>query len=231
MRINKFVALATGISRRQADKLISSGAVTVNGQPSPIGHVVKAMDAVAINSRLINLPHQQILMLNKPVGYVCSRNGQGSKTIYDILPAKYHNLKPVGRLDKNSSGLLLLTNDGDLSHQLTHPSFQKTKEYIVTVRPNLTEHDRQQIEQGVELVDGLSRLRLSKIRQGWQVMMSEGRNRQIRRTFEALNYHVITLHRIRFGTYDLGDLQPGLYQSIQQPISEENNAKKPHQDK
>ncbi len=163
-----------------------------------------------------NVKYQTIL-LNKPVGYVCSRNGQGNQTIYNLLPANLHHLKPVGRLDKNSSGLLLLTNDGQLAYELTHPKFEKIKKYKIALNKDLGQADFQKItQQGVLLEDGLSTLALDLInnqRKEWKVTMQEGRNRQIRRTFEHLGYRVIKLHRTHFGPYKLGLLSSGNYQA------------------
>lgn len=217
MRINRFVALATGLSRRAADKLADSGEILVNGRPIKAGKEVAETDQITLHGRRLRLPESRTIMLNKPAGYVCSRNGQGSKTIYDLLPAELHDLKPVGRLDKDSSGLLLMTNNGELAHKLTHPSFQKEKIYEVRLDKPLTPHDWRQITQaGVVLDDGLSRFELTRQDKNnyftWAVTMSEGRNRQIRRTFAALGYMVVKLHRSRFGAYRLGRLGAGKYQ-------------------
>ena len=128
MRINQYVARATGLSRRKADAAIAQGRVAVNGQTTGVGTEVAATDAVTLDGHAIAISLQTItIMLNKPPGYVVSRAGQGSKTVYDLLPAEYRQLKPVGRLDKDSSGLLLLTNDGNLANELTHPRHAKTK--------------------------------------------------------------------------------------------------------
>src|SRR3989344_3267629 len=150
MRINKYVALASGMSRRGADEAISDKRITVNGQVALTGQEVSKNDKVTLDNQPITPPKVlQTVVLNKPVGYVCSREGQGSKTIYDLLPPELYHLKPVGRLDKGSSGLLLLTNDGDLAHKLTHPSFQKEKVYKVTLNKPLTPYDIVKIREGV----------------------------------------------------------------------------------
>ena len=207
MRINKYVALASGMSRRGADEAISDKRITVNGQVALTGQEVAVNDKVTLDSQPITLPKVlQTVVLNKPVGYVCSREGQGSKTIYDLLPPELHHLKPVGRLDKDSSGLLLLTNDGDLAHQLTHPSSQKEKVYEVELDKPLSEMNKVKIESGIEIGDGLSKLGLSGIEKNWTVTMNEGRNRQIRRTFEAVGNSVEKLHRTQFGPYSLEEL-------------------------
>lgn len=215
MRINKFVALATGISRRAADTAIQNGRVYVNGERSATGQDVTDTDNVTLDGRAITTDVKlTTIMMNKPVGFVCSRDGQGSKTIYDILPQELRKLKPVGRLDKYSSGLLLLTNDGQLAHELTHPSRRKNKIYEVTLSADLQPLHRQMIEDhGITLHDGVSRLQLERLQQGsdkvWKVTMHEGRNRQIRRTFAALNYNISSLHRTQLGPYKLGQLKPG----------------------
>jgi 23S rRNA pseudouridine2605 synthase len=153
-------------------------------------------------------------MINKPAGYVCSRTGQGSSTVYDLLPADLHRLNPVGRLDKDSSGLLLMTDDGDLANRLTHPRYAKEKVYEVGLDRALSEEDASRIRQGVELPDGLSRLGLSGSGKDLVITMSEGRNRQVRRTFAALGYGVVRLHRVSFGGYGLGSLQEGRYNRV-----------------
>jgi 23S rRNA pseudouridine2605 synthase len=158
--------------------------------------------------------------LHKPRGYVVSRQGQGSDTIYDLLPPHYRYLNPVGRLDKDSSGLLLLTNDGKLAQTLTHPSHQKRKLYEVELNKPLEPLHRQMIsDHGIQLEDGVSRLLLERRQDGddtrWLVTMHEGRNRQIRRTFAALGYTVLTLHRTTFGDFALENLGPGKIRRVE----------------
>ena len=220
MRLNKYLATNFGVSRREADELIASGKVLVNGKVATIGRQLDEGDAVSVAGRQIQLQSLRYLMLNKPRGYVCSRKSQGdAPTIYALLPAKYQQLKSVGRLDKDSSGLILLTNDGDFAFQMTHPKFVKTKVYHVKLDRELAPLHQQMItEFGVELSDGRSKLGLMRLteenRQEWEVTMSEGRNRQIRRTFEALGYKVVDLERKIFGPYLLGDLATGQYIEI-----------------
>jgi 23S rRNA pseudouridine2605 synthase len=217
MRLNRYIALATGHSRRSADKLIVEGKVSVNGNQANLGTTLKPEDVITIAGKpIVAGTTKTTIVLNKPVGYVCSRNGQGSKTVYDLLPEEFHKLKPVGRLDKDSSGLLLLTDDGELANKLTHPRYSKQKIYKITLDRNLPERDRQNIQKGVTLEDGQSRLNLAGHGKNWHVTMQEGRNRQIRRTFEALGYKVITLHRIQFGDYHLDNLAPGKIKNIHQ---------------
>ena len=222
MRLNKFIAHATGISRREADELIRTGNAVVNGKAADLGCDVNPDDdTVTVNNQLVKLPTEHTtIMLNKPVGYVCSRNAQakGVKTIYELLPDQYKALKTVGRLDKDSTGLILLTDDGDLAHQLTHPSFAKTKEYIVELDHALAPLHQQMISDfGINLDDGPSQLLLERLndeRTKFNITMHEGRNRQIRRTFAALGYQVKSLHRTTFGSYTLGDLASSKWVAI-----------------
>ena len=217
MRINKYVALATGMSRRVADKVIADGRIQLNGKTAKLSDQVEAGDTVLHNDKLLEVKDTVTIMLNKPVGYVVSRDGQGSKTIYELLPPELHHLKPIGRLDKDSSGLLLLSNDGVLAQQLTHPSFQKVKVYEISLRKPLAPLHRQMIsDHGVMLEDGNSKLQLERLTDHddstWRVTMHEGRNRQIRRTFDSLGYDVVKLHRTNFGMYNLGNLGIGRFQ-------------------
>lgn len=220
MRLNKYIAQSTGISRRSADAAISNGRVEVNGALAQPGQDVSDHDEVSVDSKRIAKPSTQYttIMLHKPTGYVCSRDGQGSNTVYDLLPDVFHSLKPVGRLDKDSTGLLLLTDDGMLAQQLTHPSHQKQKHYVVTLDKPLSYSDFDTITStGVKLTDGISRLELDPIVAGlydFEVVMHEGRNRQIRRTFAALGYEVTRLHRTDFGEYHLGQLPEGRYTKV-----------------
>ena len=210
MRLNQFLAKTTDLSRRNADKAISEGRVLVNSKIPTLGQGVEASDKVELDGKLLpNEVKVQTIQLNKPFGYVVSRDGQGSKTVYDLIPENLSNLKPIGRLDRNSTGLLLMTNDGHLNQKLSHPSNNKMKVYNLKLDKILKDEDKQKIEEGVFLEDGYSRLKLLGGNDKWQVSMSEGRNRQIRRTFDFLGYKVIKLHRVKFGDYDLGDQKIG----------------------
>ena len=218
MRINQYIATASGMSRRAADRAITAGQVYVNDQIATVGQLVEKTDIIKLDGIELALPKQTTtIIMNKPTGYVCSRDGQGSKTIYDLLPSEFHNLKSVGRLDKDSSGLLLITDDGQLANRLTHPSFAKQKVYNTLIDHPLEENDRQKIERGITLDDGLSSLKLRKLQDDktWEVTMSEGRNRQIRRTFAKLGYDVLKLKRLAFGEYTLNDLADGNYRIIE----------------
>lgn len=215
MRINKYIAQSSGMSRRMADKAVLADRVQINGQPAEAGSTVADGDQVMLDGReLKNLAETTTVIFHKPVGCVVSRDGQGNPTIYETLPTEYRLLKPVGRLDKNSSGLLLMTNDGNLANELTHPRYAKVKIYEVKLGKPLAPLHRQMInDHGINLEDGNSKLSLERMIDGddtrWRVTMSEGRNRQIRRTFESLNYYVAQLHRTHFGPYSLGELAVG----------------------
>ena len=213
MRINRFIAASTGLSRRAADDYLAQGRVTVNGRMAGPGHRISVGDKVRLDGRPLSAPlPSQTIILHKPAGYVCSRRGQGSQTVYRLLPPAWRHLKPVGRLDKDSSGLLLLSNDGQLAERLTHPRFQKTKIYLVTLDRHLDKEHLRRLAGGVKLDDGLSRLYTSVYDVAkccYEVRLKEGRNRQIRRTFTALGLKVNGLHRTAFGPYELGDLPAG----------------------
>lgn len=222
-RLNKFLALQLGISRRQADELIEKGRISINGKTAQLGERFKAGDEIKLGEKIISKTREEkkYVIFNKPRGYVCSRKKQGeNETIYAILPKEFSVLKPVGRLDKDSSGILLLTNDGDFAFQMTHPKFRKVKEYLVSLDTPLQPIHQQMIADfGINLPDGKSQLGLERLddsRKNWKVIMSEGRNRQIRRTFSAIGYKVEELHRTVFGSYILPkDLNFGDFRKIE----------------
>ena len=222
-RLNKFLALQLGISRRQADELIEKGRISINGKTAQLGERFKAGDEIKLGEKIISKTREEkkYVIFNKPRGYVCSRKKQGeNETIYAILPKEFSVLKPVGRLDKDSSGILLLTNDGDFAFQMTHPKFRKVKEYLVSLDAPLQPIHQQMIADfGINLPDGKSQLGLERLddsRKNWKVIMSEGRNRQIRRTFSAIGYEVEELHRTVFGSYILPkDLNFGDFRKVE----------------
>ncbi len=222
LRLNKFLAERIGVSRREADELISAGKITVDGKVASLGFCLPAPEnldnfpKVCYNGKIVPLSADFLyLAFNKPVGYVCSRRAQGdAPTLYDLLPKEYRKLKTVGRLDKDSSGLILLTNDGDFAFRMTHPKFRKTKVYEIELdRPLEPLHQQMISDYGIEISDGISKFKIIKNETpaSYIVILHEGRNRQIRRTFAALGYTVVKLHRTQFGKYELGDLEPGKY--------------------
>lgn len=219
-RLNKYLAFHLGLSRREADDLISTGKVSIGSEQVGLGARVETGQSVSVMDKLVTEKMAySYIALNKPIGYVSSRKQQGENpTLYSLLPEALHSLKPVGRLDKDSSGLLLLTDDGDFAYQMTHPKFYKVKTYTVSLNAPLEPLHQQMISDfGIQLEDGPSKLSLERVsddRKNWVVTMHEGRNRQIRRTFNALGYHVATLHRTSFGAYTLEGLEPGAYKTV-----------------
>lgn len=249
IRLNKFLAERLGVSRREADELISAGKVFVDDKPAILGARIDKNSKVCYNKKIIPFETDFLyLAFNKPAGYVCSRRAQGSApTLYELLPKEYQKLKTVGRLDKDSSGLILLTNDGDFAYQMTHPKFHKEKVYEVELdRPLEPLHQQMISDYGIMLDDGPSKFlivrdetetplskgvrslakrevappargdgpggrapRKTASQSRYIVKLSEGRNRQIRRTFAALGYRVVSLHRTQFGPYRLSGLKPG----------------------
>lgn len=216
IRLNKYLAFLLGISRREADLRIEQGRVAVNGATASLGNVIRpGKDKITLDTTDVTAHPKRYtyLLMNKPVGYICSRKQQGeTPTIYSLLPRQYQHLKVAGRLDKDSSGLLLLTDDGDTIFNLTHPKFGKLKKYIVGLNKPLKSEDLKKIELGVHLEDGPSRLEVSpltvsKLPNSYSITMHEGRNRQIRRTFKQLGYSVTFLERIKLGNFSLTTLQ------------------------
>ena len=224
VRLNKHLAHTLGMSRRAADTCIDQGRVLINGKVATLGNVIDSTrDVIEIdNSKLTqDKKRYTYVVFNKPVGYICSRSQQGdTPTIYSILPRQYQSLKIAGRLDKDSCGLVLLTDDGDTIFKLTHPKFGKKKVYIVSLNKTLTPEHKKQIEGGVLLEDGTSQFTVEKIENTkdskkrpntYKVTMHEGRNRQIRRTFGELRYMVTHLQRVKMGPYDLDNIPTGKY--------------------
>jgi pseudouridine synthase len=218
MRINKWIARQTGIGRRTADDLIERGEVLINGVVATLGQEVDGSEEIIVEGRAVaTSTDHTTLLFHKPRGYVCSRNGQGSQTVYDLLPTEYQDLKIAGRLDRDSSGLLVLSNDGDVIQQLTHPTRHKQKTYILTTRHPLTDQDIMLINTiGVDIGDERpSRFTITPMGEDrtYKAVLLEGRNRQIRRTLEAVGNQVATLHRTNIGSYSLGDLAEGDWKS------------------
>ncbi len=219
MRINRYLAAATGASRRAADEAVRAGRVNIEGRVAMLGDEVMDTSRVLLDGVEVTLPKKYTyVVLNKPEGYVSSRRAQGEvPTVYALLPADLHHLKLVGRLDQDSCGLLLLTDDGALAQTLTHPSHEKPKRYRLVLTRPLTEEDATKLEAGIELVDGPSRMRVIT-QEGREVLveLTQGRNRQIRRTMGTLNYGIITLERIGLGALKLDRLKSGEWRFIEQ---------------
>lgn len=224
MRLNRYIATYSNLSRRKADALIETGKVNVNRRAAHNGMDVSDDDIVVIDGRrLLPIKRESItVLLNKPEGYVCSRDGQGSPTVYDLLQNRMKHLNIAGRLDKDSSGLVVLTDDGQLLQELTHPSYNKEKRYEVALDEPLKKVDLDRIHTGVDIGDTrVSRFKVVPCKRVdhpncYLISISEGRNRQIRRTFEALRYKVLRLHRTSLGPYELGPLAEGSF--LEQPL-------------
>lgn len=215
LRINKFIALSLDISRRKAEELINSGRIKLNDAPAELTNRVGEDDSVYLDGKQIKLGAGEnvVIILNKPLGYVCSHASQGGdSTIFELLPSEYGKLKIAGRLDKDTSGLVVLTNNGDFAHKLTHPSFKKQKTYIAKLKRELTPSELNLIEvSGVDIGDErASKFKIEKLGNlNYRLVLEEGRNRQIRRTFKAIGNEVLELHRLSLGEFSLDNLKPG----------------------
>ncbi|MFC1994472.1 pseudouridine synthase [Chloroflexota bacterium] len=207
-------------SRRWLTDAIRQGRVEVNGEAvEDFRHPVNVdADHVLIDGRLVVLKPEKLvyLMLNKPKGILSTTSDErGRRTVMHILPEKYRRLRlyPVGRLDKDSTGLMLLTNDGELTYRVTHPKFEREKEYLVSIDTSLRAGERRRLEQGIQLEDGMtSRVLICEANDppfNYSIVLHEGKKRQVRRMFEKLGYRVRALKRIRIGTLSLGALKEG----------------------
>jgi 23S rRNA pseudouridine2605 synthase len=218
LRLNRFLAAAGVASRRSADELIASGRVTVNGKPCRDFHFRPAStDYVKVEGRLIHQRTAVYILLNKPAGFVCTRRDPNTTdTIYDLLPPKFSSLAYVGRLDAQSEGLLVLTNDGDFAQRLTHPRFKVEKEYEVVLDRAATVDLAQRLLRGVVL-DG-KRARAKHVQQisltRFRIVLEQGFNRQIRRMLECFGFHAKKLTRVRMGNLRLGELPRGRWRLL-----------------
>lgn len=213
IRLNKFLAACGVGSRRACDQLIEAGRVEVNGKPCvALGSRVSDRDAVRVDGKRVRRKSSVVLALNKPRGFVCSRNDElGRDTIYSLLPQRYGSLHHVGRLDLESEGLLVMTNDGDLTQRLMHPSRAVEKEYLVTADQAFQAEHLDQFLSGIHTPDGKLRAKaLERISpRRLKVILDHGAKRQIRVMFEVLGYRVVKLIRVRIGDLWLGELQVG----------------------
>jgi pseudouridine synthase len=218
MRINKWLAQQTSLSRRTVDELITQKKILVNNSIATLGQEITGDESITIEGKPLQ-PQSFIpitILLHKPIGYVCSRDGQGSKTVYELLPKQYEALNIAGRLDKDSSGLVILSNDGEIIQEFSHPTLQKEKIYIITTQQPLTKNIMDNIQQkGINIGDQrLSKFKITPIEDKidtYKIILYEGRNRQIRRTMEAIHNRVTSLHRIQIGGYHLKNIKEGQY--------------------
>lgn len=219
IRLQKFLADAGVASRRQAETLITAGKVTVNGMAvTKLGTTVDAdRDVVTCNGEPVTIKTEKVyLAVHKPVGYISSTSDGQGKSILSIIGSK-ERIYPVGRLDKDSCGLLILTNDGEFTNRLTHARFGAEKEYFVVLDQDLRSEDIKRMEKGMRLPNG-TRLRPVKVtmakNKSARLILTEGVNRQIRRMLGLLGYTVVKLKRIRIGKLELGELKPGKWRNI-----------------
>ena len=217
MRINKFLAESGVCSRRSADQHIIEGVVKINGRIAQLGDEVGGDDTVSVRGKIINVVKKyDYYIMNKPKGYVCTvKDDKGRKTVMDLLPPKIERLFPVGRLDYDTEGLLLFTNDGELTFKLTHPKNEVTKTYLVKTEKPVSEEDLNKLRAGV-YIDGVKtkkcKIRLIETTKTYSkvhITISEGKNRQVRRMFESINNNVDFLKRIKIGDLTLTGLNSG----------------------
>ena len=223
VRLNKYIAQAGIASRRRADQLIAYGKVRINGKiVRELGTLVMPGDKVDVSGTPIKPVEETVyLVVHKPTGVMTTmRDPQGRRTIVELLPKKMPRVVPVGRLDYDTAGVLLMTNDGELANKLLHPRYGVDKTYRATIGGRLTPEDVQALHDGVVLktykASG-AKVRVVSVRSGYSVVditIHEGRNRQVRDMFEALGHPVQTLVRLRFGPISLGDLGVGRTRSV-----------------
>ena len=221
-RLNKYIASSGLCSRRKADELIESGVVMVNGKKvTELGFSVKPKDKVFVNGKLIHPVKHEYYRFYKPAGYITTADDEkGRKTIYDLLPENLHKLKPVGRLDKDSTGLIILTNDGDLINELTHPSAKVPKLYRVSINGKISQKDLVTMYKGIEIEPGkiayaqVDVLDFDNSSTVMEIVLHQGLNRQIRKMFEHLGFEVVTLKRVQHATITLDGLKRGEFKPI-----------------
>jgi pseudouridine synthase len=216
MRLNAYLARAGVASRRAADELIKAGRVTVNGAPGQLNTFVESRDRVEVDGRPVALQRLAYVLLNKPAGVVTTaRDPQGRRTVLDLVP-RDPRVVPVGRLDADTTGALLLTNDGPLAHRLAHPRYGVEKVYVADVEGAPTDATLQRLRDGIELDDGptaaarVHRLAANRI----ELALHEGRNRQVRRMLEAVGHPVTRLHRATYAGLTAQGLEPGQWREL-----------------
>ncbi|HST14225.1 MAG TPA: pseudouridine synthase [Gaiellaceae bacterium] len=216
-RLNRFLASTGLASRRAAEAYIREGRVTVNGAVAELGTRVSAGDDVRLDGEPLAKQHVAYVLLNKPAGVVTTaRDPQGRRTVIDVVshPAR---VVPVGRLDAETTGALLLTNDGELAHRLAHPRYEVDKVYEVECWSQPTDADLQRLREGVELDDGRTSPAAVRRLEGAHIelILHEGRNRQVRRMLEAVGHRVKRLHRSRYGPLTLEGLELGAWRELE----------------
>ena len=217
LRLNRYLALAGVASRRRCDEIIAGGRVAVDGVvvSAPGTKVVTGKNQVTLDGKPLRAAESKSYMLNKPKDVLsAAKDARGGRTVLDLAREAdiTERLFPVGRLDKDSTGLILLSNDGDLSYRLTHPRYEVDKRYRVRLNLPITQTQMKRFALGIELTDGYTlpcKIRSVHARATYEIAIHEGRKRQIRRMFEALNRRVVELRRIAIGSLALGNLAQG----------------------
>ena len=221
MRINKYLAQCGVASRRECDRLIAEGKVTVNGRPAGLGDDVNDGDNIKVEGRPVTVKKNEYYLLHKPKGYLCTvSDDKGRKTVMDILGDGVGRVYPVGRLDYDSEGLLIITTDGELAQHLTHPSNEVPKTYLVKVEGRLTEADLNPIRSGIE-IDGYvtkkCRAHIVETNKDYtkvELVLREGKNREIRKMFAAIGREVTLLKRTKVGELSLRGLDRGAFRKL-----------------
>ena len=220
-RLNKYIASTGMCSRRKADNLISEGKVAVNGNIiTELGFYVREKDKVSVDGKIVKPQSNEYYRFYKPAGYITTAEDEkGRKTIYDIIPPELKHLKPVGRLDKDSTGLLIMTNDGELINNMTHPSIKVPKVYIVTINGRFTETNAEEMFNGIEIITDTKEkkiayaetlaIEVSNKKSIIQVVLYQGINRQIRKMFAKLGFEVEVLKRVQHAIITLEGLKKG----------------------
>ena len=216
MRLNKYISETGVCSRREADKLIEAGRVTCNGAPAVLGTQVGEADEVRVDGRLLGLRKKQIyIALNKPAGITCTTETHVEGNIIDLVGHK-ERIFPIGRLDKESEGLILLTNDGDIVNEILRSENNHEKEYLVTVERAVTDLSLKMMGDGVKIMGEITKpCKVSRVNEKtFRMILTQGLNRQIRRMCSALGYRVQHLRRVRIINIDLGTLAPGEWREL-----------------
>lgn len=223
--LTKFISQSGHCSRRKAEELIRAGKVNVNNKTAELGQRVNEKDIIKINNKLITTNKEKTyIILNKPRDYTCTtRKFKNEQNIFKLLPDEYKNLHIVGRLDKNSRGLILLTNDGDLSFKITHPKFEHEKKYEIKLKVESKKLKEKEniilhFKNGINIGNGDGLVKAKDIKKlstnKFEITLTEGKKRQIRRMFEVINLKVSDLKRISIGKINLGDLKEGEWKEI-----------------
>lgn len=222
MRINRYLAQCGVAGRRACDKIVAEGRVTVNGRLADLGCEVEEGDIVKVDGKTVTVKKQEYYLLHKPKGYLSTvSDDKGRKTVMDILGSGVGMVYPVGRLDYDSEGLLILTTDGDLAQHLTHPSNEVPKTYMVKVEGRLTEADLNPIRSGIEIEGGYvtkkCRAHIIETNKEFtkvEMVLREGKNREIRKMFAAIGREVILLKRTKVGELSLRGLERGAFRKL-----------------